>query len=225
LIPARRTAPGAPGCHARRAPVSVEVTGQYGIPSRLPRLSAAGTPLLETDGGDDVVDRLLELGVLLEEGLDLLDRVEDGGVVLAAEAAADVRVGMAGELAGEIHGDLAGKGHGLGAGLGAEILGPDREDLGDPPLDVLDGDAALVGSPDVGEDFLGQVKGQLATGEGAEGADPDQRTLELADVRLDLGGGEVRDVVREGKRVELGFLLEDGDTGLEVGGLDVGDKS
>ena len=37
----------------------------------------------------DAVDGLLEFGILVEEVLYFLDGVEDGGVVLAAEGAAD----------------------------------------------------------------------------------------------------------------------------------------
>src|SRR5438876_9384896 len=88
----------------QRRRFSLKSRASTGSPQGFQDSGAAGTQSLETDGGDDVVDRLLELGVLLQDGLDLLDGVEDGGVVLAPEAAADVRVGMAGELAGEIHG-------------------------------------------------------------------------------------------------------------------------
>jgi hypothetical protein len=160
------------------------------------RRTPAGS--LEADGVDDVLDGLLELRVLLEEGLDLVDSVKDGGVVLAAEAAADVGVGVARELAGEIHGDLAWKGHGLGAGLGAEVLGLDAEDFADAALDVVEGDEALLVAPDVGENLLGEVEAELTAGEVAEGADADEGAFEFADVRLDLVGDEEGDVVERG---------------------------
>ena len=44
-----------------------------------------------------------------------VDRVQDGGVVLAAEGAADLGQGGVGELAGEVHGHLPREGDGLGA--------------------------------------------------------------------------------------------------------------
>ena len=143
-------------------------------------------------------------------------------MVLAAEAAADVGVGVARELAGEVHGELAGEGDGLGPGLGPEVLGFDVEDLGDAAEDVVDRHEVLLRPPDVGEDLLGEVEGQRAAGEVAEGADADEGALELADVRLDAVGDEVGDVVGERDAVELGLLLEDRHAGLELRRLDVG---
>src|SRR5262249_33238308 len=79
------------------------------------RGQAAGKP---GDGGGSQryplgqrVDSLLELRVLLDHRLKLGDCVEHGGVVLAAEGAADIAQGSVGELTREVHGDLAGEGH------------------------------------------------------------------------------------------------------------------
>ena len=101
----------------------------------------------------------------------------------------------------------------------------DAEELGDLPLDVLDGDDLLVLAPEFGEDLLGQLHAHLAAGEGAEGDHPGERALELADVGLDAAGDEVGHVVGEPHPVDLGLLLEDRDPGLEVGRLDVGDQA
>jgi hypothetical protein len=98
--------------------------------------------------------------------VDLVDRVEHGRVVLAAEAPPDVGVGVARELPRQVHGELAREGDGLGAGLGPEILGLDVEDLGDAPQDVVDGDEVLLGAPDVRQDLLGEVEGQRAARSG-----------------------------------------------------------
>src|SRR3990170_8601606 len=179
----------------------------------------------DPDGVDDVVEGLPELGVFLEEPLDLVDGVEDRRVVLAAEALADVGEGIAGELVGEVHGDLAGKGDGLGPGLGAQVVRLDAEDVADATLDVVDRDEAFLGAPDVGEYLLREVEAELAAGEAAEGADAHEGALEFADVGLDLVRDEVGEIVGEGHAVELGLLLEDGDAGLEVGRLDVGDQA
>src|SRR5262245_60097816 len=87
-----------------------EAAGEAGAP-RATHASVQGTAgrsawrggrSLDPDGVDDLIDGLAELGVFLEEGLDLVDGVEDGGVVLAAEAAADVGERVAGELAAEV---------------------------------------------------------------------------------------------------------------------------
>jgi hypothetical protein len=151
--------------------------------------------------------------------------VEDRGVVLAAEALADVGKRVAGELPGEVHRDLAGKGDGLRAGLGAEVVRLDAEDLAHAALDVVGGDQALLGAPDVREDLVGEIETEIAAGEAAEGADPNERALELADVGLDLVRDEEGEVVGEREAVELGLLLQDGDAGFEVRRLDVGDEA
>ena len=122
-------------------------------------------------------------GVLLEERVDLVDRVEDGRVVLAAEAATDVGVGVARQLARDVHGELAGEGDGLRPGLGPEVLGFDVKDLGDAAEDVVDRHEVLLRPPDVGEDLLGEVEGRGRPGEVAEGADADEGAFQLADVR------------------------------------------
>ena len=138
---------------------------------------------------------LLEFGIFLEQALDLVDGVQDGGVVLAAEGAADLGERGVGELAGEVHRDLAGEGDGLGAVLGPHVGELDAEELGRLPLDVLDGDDLLFLAPEVGEDLLGELDAHLAAGERAEGDHPGERALDLADVGLDAAGDEVGDVV------------------------------
>src|SRR5215468_5049497 len=97
--------------------------------------------------------------------------MEDSRVVFAAETATNVRVRVVRQLAGEIHGELTGKGHGLGASLGAKVLGLDVIHLGDAPKDVLEGDQVFLRPPDVRQYLLGEVEGERATSQVAEGAD------------------------------------------------------
>src|SRR5258705_10026824 len=89
------------------------------------------------------VDSLLELGVFLNEALELGDGVQHGGVILTTEGAPDVAERGVGELTREVHGNLAREGHGLGAILGAHVGELDAEELGRLALDVLDGDDPL----------------------------------------------------------------------------------
>ena len=84
---------------------------------------------------------------------------------------------------------------------------------------------SLFLAPEVGEHVLGEFDAHLAPGEGAEGDHPGERALDLADVGLDAAGDQVGDVVGQADPLDLGFLLEDGDAGLEVGRLDVGDEA
>src|SRR5215813_7403112 len=129
------------------------------------RVQAAGMP---GDGGGSQryplgqrVDSLLELRVLLDHRLELGDRVEDGGMVLAAEGAPDVTQRRVGELAREIHRDLTGEGHRFGPVLGAHVGELDAEELGRLALDMLDGDDPLFLAPQVGEDVLGELDAHL----------------------------------------------------------------
>ena len=92
--------------------------------------------------------------------------------------------------------------------------------------DDLGGDLAgpLVGQ-DVGEDHLGQLDGERLVVEAGEGRDPDEGAFELADVVLDVGGDELEHLVGDVGLLALGLLAQDGQAGLELGGLDVGDEA
>ena len=82
------------------------------------------------------------------------------------------------------------------------------------------------GRQEVGEHLLGDLLGELGPVEAGVGGDPDQRALELADVVADVGGDEGQDLGRDPAEVlGLGLLAEDGEAGLELGRLDVGDEA
>ena len=104
----------------------------------------------QRDGLGKGVEGLLEFWIVLEEGADLGDCMEDGGMVLAAKRSADFGEGSMGELASEVHGDLTRESHRLGAVFGAHVGELDAEELGRLPLDVLDGDDLLFFSPEFG---------------------------------------------------------------------------
>ena len=79
-------------------------------------------------------------------------------------------------------------------------------------------------SEDVPQHFLRERQRDLPAGQRRIGDQANQRSLELADVRLDLAGDVDRDVV--GQRHAFGFrlFLENRDLRLEIGRLDVGDQ-
>src|SRR5205807_2351669 len=91
----------------------------------------------QRDPLDEPVHGLAELGIFLEEGLDLVDRVQDGRVVLAAEGAADLGERGVGELTREVHRDLPREGDGPRPVLRLEVGELYAEELGDASLDLL----------------------------------------------------------------------------------------
>src|SRR3954451_17635711 len=106
------------------------------------------------EGGDLVVD----LPALLHEAGDLLDGVDDGGVIPPAELAGDGRVAEVRELAEDLHADLPGRHEGPAPAGAAELLDAEPEGVGGRLEDDLRCDpAGLAGREDVGEDALGQL--------------------------------------------------------------------
>ena len=74
----------------------------------------------------------------VELAVELVDGVDHGGVVAAAETRADLRQGRLGEIAGEVHGDVARVSHVLGAAVAAELIDPlEAVDLLTAPLTGL----------------------------------------------------------------------------------------
>jgi len=86
----------------------------------------------------------------------------------------------------------------------------------------------VIGCPrveEVAQGLLGEGKVDVAAGEAREGDEPDEASLEFADVRLHLARDEEGDVLGELHALRLGLLAQDRHLGLDVGGLDVGDEA
>ena len=77
---------------------------------------------------------------------------------------------------------------------------------------------------DVAQHFLREGERDLLPRQRRIRHQTNQRSLELADVRLDLAGDVDRHVVGERNGLGLGLLLENRDLGLEIGRLDVCDQ-
>ena len=75
------------------------------------------------------------------------------------------------------------------------------------------------------EQLLGEVGADRDVVEAGVGGDPDQRALELTDVGGDVRGDELERLGRHRTVVALGLVAQDGEAGLEVGRLDVGDQA
>ena len=129
------------------------------------------------------------------------------------------------ELAGEVHGDLPRECDGLGTPLGAHVGELDAEEVGGLPLDLLDGDDFLFFAPEIREDFLGEIGIHVASAQGAEGDHAGEGALDLADIGFDATGDQISDVIREQDALDRRLFLEDGDAGLEVRWLNVGNEA
>src|SRR5207247_2188962 len=73
--------------------------------------------------------------------------------------------------------------------------------------------------------LLRERQGDLLPGQRRERNQSNQRSFELADVRLDFAGDVHRDVVGQRNCLGFGFFLQDRDLGLEVRRLNVSDQS
>src|ERR1700730_18734119 len=80
---------------------------------------------------------------------DLAHRVHDGGVIAAAELAADLRQRSHGQLFGEIHRDLTRASDGAGPTIGGHLAQFYIEVFGDLLLDFVDRNASLVGAKQI----------------------------------------------------------------------------
>ncbi len=171
------------------------------------------------------VDGAVEIFVGAALLVDLADGVHDGGVVLAAELASDLGERRLGQLLGEVHRDLARDDDLPGVVLLLELGDAHGEVLGHGALDGLDGDLADLCVDELLEALLRDGERDLDAVHRAPGDEPHQCAFELADVGAYVRRDEERYVGGELRVLALRLLLQDGDLGLEIGWLNVGDES
>ena len=153
--------------------------------------------------------------------------MDHGCVVASPELPPDLGQRGVGQLARQVHGHLPRIRDSLRAPRAHELVERDPEPLGDRLLDPRDGHlgCSVALREDVLQHVLSEIDGHRAVGQRRERDHARQRALELPDVRGDSTGDEGQDVGL-GDRDVLGvdLLAQDGDPGLEVGGLDVGQE-
>src|SRR3989454_3332572 len=104
-----------------------------------PRGTNAGELVALAEGVQQLVDGAVQVFVSAAQGIDFVDGVQDGGVVLPAKLPANFRQRRSGELLREVHGDLAGKGDGFGVAPHLEVMLSQAKLFADAFLDQLDG--------------------------------------------------------------------------------------
>ena len=99
------------------------------------------------------------------------------------------------------------------------------EVLGDPLLDLLDGDPPVVGAQQVVEHLLGRFERDRAADQGGVGHDPVERAFQFAHVRGDLVGQELEHLGRNAGARLLGLGLENAQAQFVGRRVDVGDQA
>ena len=147
-------------------------------------------------------------------------------MVATAESLADRHEGHAGELGGEVHGDLTGESDILHATLGRHVRHLDAIVLGDLTLDDFgrEGVAGFL-DEDVMEQLLDLGEFEGLAGHTGQTDDTGDGAFEITDITGNTGGDELGDLGLEVEATGGGLLAEDGDAGLEAGGLDGSDHA
>ncbi len=156
---------------------------------------------------------------------DGFDGVHDGGVVAAAEVAADFLEAVAGFLASEVHADLAREGDGFVAFFGLQIGEADVVVPDDGFDDLVNGDHAFGGGDDVAEGGAGEVHVVFSAVEHGVALDFGDGAFEFAGVGFHAAGDVGDDFVGESDAAEAGFFGDDGDAGFVAGFVDSGDEA
>ena len=146
-------------------------------------------------------------------------------MVALAEDPTDGRIAVVRELPGQVHGDLARRDQRSGAARTAEGLDGEAVAGGRGVENHLRRDATrLSGQDQVREDLFGLGQRDGLVVELGEGTDAGEGALELPDVVLHVGGDELQDVVGDLLVFAERLGAQDGQTGLEIGRVDLGDE-
>src|SRR5581483_2208903 len=112
------------------------------------------------------------------------------------------------------------------AALAGELVDAEAEHLRCGIEDAPGCDLAwLVRADEVAKDPLGQAARQRLAREAGVRRHPNEGALELPDVVGDVGGDVVEHLVGHLGALTFGLLAKDGEAGLELGRLDIGDQA
>ena len=157
--------------------------------------------------------------------VDFVYGVNHSGVVFAAELLSDLRQRSRSQLLDQVHGDLAREGDGFGIRAHLEVLVSEAKLFADALLDQLNGDLLLLSGDDVAQGLLCRAEIYRRAGQRSVCDEPGQGAFQFPHVGFDRASDELGDVISKLEMFGLGFLLEDGDFGLQIGRLDIRDKS
>ena len=171
---------------------------------------------------DDVFDGFFVFGVLLHVFDYLTGRVYYGRVVAAAKLTANRSHGHLGDLADDVHGNLSGVGNLRGTLGGADVLGADTKGPANLGNDALNGDGnRLVVGQNLPDGALCKKDGRRGLRQLVVGVELLYNSFELADVVLDMVCNVFLYAAGNLQIEQLGFALDDSNSGLEIRRLDV----
>ena len=197
---------------------------------RLPQVRPPLVSTSVTGAGLEALGELYDLVVHLlafsHQLLDLLERVDDRGVVPSAELPGDGGERQVGLIPHHVHADLTSRDQRALAALALQGIDGEAEVVRSDLEHAIGREGLLLGLlQEVDQQPLGDLDGDRYLVQAGVGRHPDQGALELADVRRDTGGDELEHLGRHPAVVPLGLVAQDGEPCLEVGRLDVGDEA
>src|SRR5438270_3288399 len=139
---------------------------------------------------------------------DLAHRMHDGGVITAAELAADLRQRSRRQLLGQIHCDLTRAGDGAGAAIGGHLAQFDIEVFGDLFLDFVDSNPSLVRAEQIVQHLLDALERDIAPHQLDMRGDSVQRPFEVSNIRGDLVCEKLHHLRRNPQATLLGLRLQ-----------------
>src|SRR5712691_4783674 len=131
------------------------------------------------EGVHQFIDRAVEILVAPAQSVDLVDRMEDCGVMLAAKLPSDFRKRRLGKLLDQVHRNLSRERDGFRIGTNFKVLLAQTELLANLFLDQVDGNPLFLGGNDVAQYLLCRDQVQNRAGQGGIRHQASQSALEL----------------------------------------------
>jgi len=180
---------------------------------------------LVSDQVGQLLENLLEGRVFDAPSFDLLDGVKDSGVVFSAKLLTNFLEREPCEFSAEIHGRLSWENETLVFLPSSQVCRTNIEKGSHLFLNGVNRNCVIGLPHDIPQDLLGHLERNLGVGKGSESTDTDQRSLKDSDVGINIGCQEKGHIVREVDFFEGGLFLEDGNPGLNVRCVNVGNES
>ena len=146
-------------------------------------------------------------------------------MVLSPEVSPDFREGSIGHLPGQVHGDLPGMDEGFAPPPGLQLGDLHVKACGDGFLNVVHRDDLLLITDQIPQHVLRHLHGQGLSRERRISADSHQGAFQLPNVAFQVLGQKLDDLLGEWDVLILRLLAQDGDSGLDVGQLEVRDEA